>query len=194
MKIYRNVFILVDASNLYPMNKLLILFVTALAFTSCDNKKTEPKELAKFDKNGNPIVYSEEVYAQMWTKNRNLKVTVIDTFCINQKARAAEDIKKGKLVYFGFHPYEFKKMTKILDGYGIETKEYLRRDVRIGGFDPYCYEDEMYKEINRKYGENFIDSIFRVAQKEYILEHPDKEYFEDGIDLREKYLSEKNGR
>lgn len=173
------------------MKKLLILFLAALALSSCDNKKAEPKELAKFDKNGNPIIYSEEVYMQMWKKNKKLKVTVIDTFCINQKKRATEDIKKGKLVYYGFHPYEFDKMTRILKGYGIETESSLGRCIRIGGFEPYCYENEMYKEINRKYGEHFIDSIFRVAQKEYILEHPDEEYFEDGKDLREKYLSEK---
>lgn len=175
------------------MNKLLILFLIALAISSCDNKKVEPEEFAKFDKNGNPIVYSEEVYALMWTKNRNLKVTVIDTFCINQKKRAIEDIRKGKLVYYGFHPYEFKKMAKILKDYGIETKEFLGRDIRMGGFEPYCYENEMGKEINKKYGKHFIDTIFRVAQKEYILEHPNEQYLEDGIDLRKKYLEEQKG-
>jgi hypothetical protein len=171
------------------MNKIIVV-VFLIVFTSC-NKKAEPEELPKFDKNGNPIVYSEQVYMHMWTKDRNLKVTVIDTFCINQKAKAIEDIKKGKLIYFGFHPSEFEKMTKILSGYGIETKEHLARDIRMGGFEPYCYQNEMYKEINRKYGENFIDSIFRVAQKEYILENPTVEYIEDGKDLRDKYLSKK---
>lgn len=171
------------------MNKIMVLLFVAFVGSSC-NKRNEVEALPKHDKNGNPIVYSEQVYIQMWAKNRNLKVTVIDTYCISQKARAIKDIKKGKLVYSGFHPREFEKMSKILSRYGIETKEFLGRDVRMGGFEPYCYENEMDKEINRKYGENFIDSVFRVAQKEFILENPNVEYIEDGRDLREKYLTE----
>ncbi len=169
------------------MNKVLVLFLLTFILTSCNRKK----ELEKFDKKGNLIVYSEEVYMNMWIKNRNLKVTVIDTFCINQKSRAIRDIKNGKLVYFGYHPREFKKMSKMLSKYGIEIKEHLARCVRKGGFEPYCYHEEMYKEINRKYGENFIDSIFKIAQKEYVLENPNVEYMEDGIDLREKYILKK---
>ena len=173
------------------MNKVLIVFLVALILNSCD-KKTETEKLPKFDKNGKLIVYSEEVYAKMWIKNRKLNVTVIYTFCKNQKSKALKDIKNGKLIYFGFHPREFPKMTKILSQFGIETKEHLGRCVRMGGFEPYCYQEEMYKEINRKYGENFIDSIFKVAQKEFIIENPNIEYIEDGIDLRKKILEEKN--
>ena len=169
-----------------PMNKLIQIFILSLILNSC-NKTTE---LEKCDKNGNLIVYNEEVYAKMWIKDRNLKVTVIDTFCINQKSKAIKDIQNGKLIYFGFHPREFKKMSKLLSEFGIETKEHLGSCVRMGGFEPYCYQDEMYKEISKKYGENFIDSIFKIAQKEYILENPNVEYMEDGIDLRKKYLSE----
>ncbi|MCL9804948.1 hypothetical protein NAT51_05430 [Flavobacterium amniphilum] len=171
------------------MNKLSLFCFILFILGSC-NKPVESEDPAKFDEKGNLIVYSEEVYAKMWFKNRNLKVTVIDTFCINQKSRVLKDIQKGKLVYFGFHPREFKKMSEILLKYGIESKEHLGRCVRIGGFEPFCYEEEMYKEINRKYGNHFIDSIFRMVQKEYILEHPDVPYFEDGVDLREKYKSD----
>ena len=169
------------------MNKLCSIFLFALILVSCQQKV----ELKKYDANGNLIVYSEEVYAKMWTKNKNLKVTVIDTFCANQKIKATKDIENGKLIYFGFHPREFKRMSEILKKYGIETKEHLSRCVRLGGFEPYCYEEEMYKEINRKYGENFIDSIFKVAQKEFIMENLNVEYMEDGINLTEKYKSEK---
>jgi len=175
------------------MNKVLIIFLTIFSLNSCNQKSNGEKnvKLKKHDENGKLIVYNEQVYMEMWLKNKNLKVSVIDTFCINQKRRAINDIKKGKLIYFGFHPREFKKMTKILREYGIETKEHLASCVRHGGFDPFCYQDEMYKEINRKYGENFIDSIFKVAQKEFVIENPNVEYMEDGIDLREKYKLEK---
>ncbi len=103
------------------------------------------------------------------------------------KAKAIKDIENGKLTYFGFHPRESERMTEILAQFGIETKEHLGRCVRIGGFEPFCYQQEMRKEIDKKYGKNFIDSIFRVAQKEYILKNPKQEYIEDGVDLREKY-------
>jgi len=172
------------------MRKILFLFLTTFTFLSCNQNKDSEKKppLKKYDENGRLIVYSEEVYGKMWSENKNLDVTVIDTFYINQKARAIRDIKNGKLIYFGFHPREFEKLTKMLSKYGIETKEHLASCVRMGGFNPYGYEDEMYHEINRRFGENFIDSLYRIVQKEYITEHPNEEYVEDGIDLRKKYL------
>jgi len=172
------------------MHKFLILFITTFSLLSCNqNKHSENKTLLKkYDKNGKLIVYNIDVYVDMWIKNKNLDVTVIDTFYINQKARALKDIKNGKLIYFGFHPREFEKLTKMLSKYGIEAKEHLAGCVRIGGFNPYGYEDEMYDEINKRFGENFIDSLYRIAQKEYITQHPNEEYVEDGEDLRAKYL------
>ena len=163
--------------------KVIMIIILSLVLNSCNKNET----LDKYDKNGNLIVYNEQVYAEMWAKNRNLKVTIIDTFCINQKERAIKDIKKGRLVYFGYNNYEFKILSKMLLKYGIESKESLRRDVKLEGFEPYCYENEMYKEINRKFGKNFIDSISEIAKKEFVKINPNIEYIEDGVDLRKKY-------
>lgn len=176
------------------MNKALIIFLAIFALNSCNQKNSGEKnvKLKKYDENGKLIVYNEQEYTKMWIKNKKLNVTVIDTFCINQKAKAIKDIKNGKLIYFGFHPREFQKMTKVLRKFGIETKEHLGSCSRIGGFEPYCYQEEMQKEIDRKFGENFIDSLYTLAQKEYVLENPNIEYFSDGVDLREKYLKNKN--
>jgi len=176
------------------MYKTILLFIISFILFSCE-KKTETEKFPKHDKNGKIIVYNADEYYKLWSKNRNIKVTIIDTFCSNQKKRAIKDIKNGKLIYFGFHPYEFPKMTKMLSKYGIETKKHLRSCLRFGSFEPYCYQEEMHKEINKKYGENFIDSIFKIAQREYVIENPNVEYIEDGIDLREKYrLENKNSR
>ena len=111
---------------------------------------------------------------------------------MNQTERAIRDIKNGKLIYFGFHPREFEKLTKMLRQHGIEIKKFTGTDVRLGGFEPYCYENEMTEEISRKFGENFIDSLFKIAQKEYIIENPNEEYIYDGVDLRAKYLGKSN--
>jgi hypothetical protein len=46
----------------------------------------------------------------------------------------------------------------------------------------------MYKEINKRFGKNFIDSLSEVSKKEFVIENPDIEYIEDGVDLRKKYL------
>ena len=162
------------------------IFLTII-LNSCAGKN-ETTELATFDKNGKVIVYNEGVYAKMWMKNHNLDVTVIDTLCINQKARAKNDIKNGKLIYFGLIPEQFKsKVIKTFRQHGIETKEHLGRCVRMKGFEPYCYQNEMYKAILKKYGDNFIDLTFENAKKEFVKENPRTELTEDGIKLTEKY-------
>jgi len=165
------------------MKAIVTIVVLCLFLCSCSDKEA----LDKYDKYGNLIVYNSQVYSEMWIKDRNLKVTVIDTFCINEKRRAVEDIKRGKLICFDFQPLGHQKLVKLLSKHGIEFEEHLRSCVRLGGFEPYCYQDEMYREINRKFGESFIDSLSEVAKKEFVLENPEMEYMEDGIDLREKY-------
>ncbi|MFZ0599455.1 MAG: hypothetical protein WAM46_20880, partial [Flavobacterium sp.] len=134
------------------MNRIVIVFLIIFVMNSCVQKE----KLEKYDKNGKLIVYSKEVYINMWMKNKKLDVTVIDTFCINQKAKAIKDIKRGKLIYFGFRPYEFKILSKMLNKYGIESKEYLGSCIRFGDFKPDCYQNAMWEEISKRYGENFI--------------------------------------
>lgn len=167
------------------MKRVFPFFIVLLSFFSCKEKDEYPK----YDKNGTLIVYNEEEYTKLWIKNRKLKVITVDTFCINKTEQAKKDIKKGKLIYFGFNnPPIFKKLTLMLSKHGIETREMLRSCIRMGGFEPYCYQDLMNEEIYKKYGTKFIDSLTEIAKREYIIENPDKEYFENGIDLREKYL------
>jgi hypothetical protein len=168
------------------MNKILITFFVTFIINSCV-KKTENEEFPKFDKNGQLIVYNANVYAELWMKNRNLKVTMIDTFCINQTKRATNDIKNGKLIYSINKSFEFEILKKKLLKYGIETKEFYGTCIRWGSFEPYCYQNEMWKEIDKKFGEKFIDSLSEIAKKEFVLENPNVGYMEDGIDLREKY-------
>jgi hypothetical protein len=171
------------------MNKLFILFIFSLILYSCKQKA----KLEKHDKNGNLIVYNEEVCLKMSLKNKNLEVTVIDTFCINQKKRASCDIKNGKLIYFTSKGYTFKKMSLLLKQYGIETKEFYPRCVGMTGFESNCYENEMDNEIRKRFGKKFIDSLSEIAIKEFVMEHPAEPWTKDGEDLRKKYdIKDKN--
>ena len=68
------------------MKAIVTIVVLCLFLSSCSEKEA----LDKYDKYGNLIVYNSQVYSEMWIKDRNLKVTVIDTFCINEKRRAVE--------------------------------------------------------------------------------------------------------
>ncbi|WP_282788119.1 hypothetical protein [Flavobacterium croceum] len=165
------------------MNKLFLIFILSLILNSCNQKV----ELEKYDKNGNLIVYSEQVYSEMWLKNKNLKVTVIDTFCINQKKRAIDDIKKGKLIHFTTEALTFNKISRLLNKYGIQTQKNYSRCARMSGFDPNCYENEMENEIEKRFGKKFIDSLSEIALKEFVTENPDKPWTRDGVDLRKKY-------
>lgn len=165
------------------MNKIVIVLFLSLILTSCKREI----ELEKYDKKGKLIVYSEDVYAMMWTKNRKLNVTVIDTFCTNQKIRALEDIKKGKLIYFAPSSLEFEKLKTLLNNYGIETRKNYSGCVRLGAFEPYCYENEMWNEIEKRYGRKFIDSLSEIAIKEFVIENPNQPWSNDGVDLRKKY-------
>ncbi|NMH26980.1 hypothetical protein [Flavobacterium silvaticum] len=165
------------------MNTSSIILFLSLFIISCNKER----ELQRHDINGRLIVYNEEVYANMWAKNRKLNVTVVDTFCINQKTRASDDIKNGKLIYFSPPALEFEKLKNILKVYGIETRKIYTRCARLGGFEPYCYEIEMQHEIEKRYGRQFIDSLSEIALKEFVIENPDQPWIKDGVDLRKKY-------
>ncbi|MFK7059828.1 hypothetical protein V3Q90_06790 [Flavobacterium oreochromis] len=131
--------------------KNLLIILAFLVLQSCNNKTSETR-YPKYDKNGKLIVYSEEEDIKMWYKNKKLDVTVIDTFCIHQKQRALKDIKNGKLIYFGSHYILEPKLIKRLKKYNISYKQYLAGCIRWETFEPSYYQEEMWKEIDKRYG------------------------------------------
>lgn len=128
-------------------------------------------------------VYSEEDL----DKNRGKKIRIIDTLCINQKKKAIEDIKKGK-VYTNISEInftksyiidiEYKKIETLLLKKGIQIDTTFFPDCfgRPEGFKKYCYQDIMRKEILKKYGSKLIDSLKSIVEKEYVLNHVDNIY------------------
>jgi hypothetical protein len=47
----------------------------------------------------------------------------------------------------------------------------------------------MRNELSKRFNKTWIDSMERIALKNYIIKNPTKPYIENGIDLREKYLT-----
>lgn len=161
--------------------KFYSLIIISLILTSCLKKKEESKS---------KLVYNINDYMKLYAKGKDsvLNIKTIDTFCINQKKRAKVDIKNNKLIYFmSEFECEFEGMKKHLKKINIEVKNYDHYCVILGGFRRNCYEIEMWKEIDKRFGVKFIDSLKIIAEKEFIINNPDSLYRKNGIDIREKY-------
>ena len=123
-----------------------ILFLIFL--TSCKQNETP----GKLDTNEPLTVYNEESYYELLEKNKDLKVKVIDTSCINERKRAESDIKKGKLYFFRSKVwFEWKEMAELLSEYNIEYKDYEHNCFGPPpGFEHDCYEKLMWTEIDKR--------------------------------------------
>jgi hypothetical protein len=166
------------------LNFILFLFF----LTSCKQKETQNK----IETNESLTVYNQKSYYELTEKNKDLKVKVIDTSCINERKRAESDIKKGKLYFFRSKVwYEWKEMAELLPEYDIEFKDH--KPNHIGpppGFKNDCYEKIMRSEIDDKIGKTTIDSLWKIAERNFVFKYPDSIYIKDGVDIRKQYLKE----
>lgn len=150
---------------------ILIIFCSFLI--SC-NKKQEQKN----NKKNNDTIVIYNVNELFKHEGRNVKI--IDTSCVNEEKRALSDIKKGKLVYYCFIGMtemfkSNKEMKQILSNYNIQIDSILTYCVPMPkGFKRNCYAMIMNKEIDKKYGNKFIDSLRGLAEKQYVKNHPEK--------------------
>lgn len=159
--------------------KIVVLFT--LLFSCKENK------IEYF--NYNRVVYNQDDYLDLWMKDKTIKVEIIDTFCENQTKKAIRDIANNQLTYYDTYGYyEHEELRELLKKYDIETKRYNRNCVRVASFNLYCYQDLMKNEIEKRYGDTFLDSLWKIAEKNFVLKYPDSLYIKDGRDIREKYL------
>ena len=136
-------------------------------------------------------VYSWEEYIEAESKTPNKKIIVVDTICPSEIKRAEKDILKNKLVYYCRNSTDgvTKELNSITKKFNITTVYKLSSCIPPpAGFTEYCYESLMIKEIKKRHGKNWIDSLKIVALKSYVIKHPNEPYIENGIDLRTKYL------
>ncbi len=160
---------------------ILFLFL-ALLIISCQQNKTETPDSI--------TVYDLETYLKVSEKKSSIKIHVVDTACINQRERALSDVKEGKLYYFHSNTTpEWREMAELLSLYNVELKDYLASCLRFDPpFNEYCYEEVMWAETEKRLGQPTIDSLWRVAERMFVMKYPDSVYMKDGEDVRKKYL------
>ena len=178
------------------MKLFKIIFLFFFLIISCNLSKEKQLKNKITDKIfteqtvGKDTIYNLIIAENIWRKNDTLKAVIIDTACLMQRKRAIKDIENGQLCYYNsFIHYEAPQMIELLNKYHIEFQDFFAGCFGPPpGFSQYCYEEEMHKEIYNKYGENFIDSLWLIAEKQFVIKYPDSIYIKDGLDIREKYL------
>lgn len=171
------------------MKTILFVLVCLSIIVACNKKENmhPPKIKVPDSINTSDSIIVYDIYRYEEAKKNaeasGKRLIVIDTACINGKERARKDIKKGKLTYYfigrmGTTTYEvekvkesfLKKGIKIDYAYGYATCIPL-----IGGeeFDDLCYEGQMNKEFEKRYGKAFIDSMM-VTREQQRLESSKK--------------------
>ena len=162
------------------IRKFIFIYSILFLLFSC-NKSIEPIK-----------VYSWGEYEKAKSENPKRKIIVVDTICPYEIKRAKKDILKNKLVYKCWkYPDGVIEELNLLTGKYNITSIYRPSSCIPApqGFTERCYENLMNKEIEKRHGEKWIDSLERIAVKNYVIKHPNESYEENGIDLRTKYLN-----
>lgn len=169
-------------------NFILTLFF--LLILACDKKV----ETSKNNLNDSIIVYNEDVM----NKIQMGMIKVIDTACINEEKRAYDDIKNGKIKYYFFNGRtemyrSNKEMRQILSEYNIEIDSAMTSCIPpTKGFRTNCYISIMRNEIEKRHGKSFIDSIRVLAERKYVINHPNIIFEFSECDTISRYPNTKN--
>lgn len=114
-----------------------------------------------------------------------------DSLCNSQTRQANEDIKKNKIFYTHLYGMvdEYRsdmEMDSILSKYsiGIKTDGYY---CTIPWNQQNCYGKVMEKEIQKRYGIKFIDSLRQVAEKIYVHKHRNDVFKFQDCDMTSRY-------
>jgi len=149
----------------------LILLTIILIFVSCEKNKNISE--IKISSDSIIVKSIDEFY-----KTKSKKVKIVDTLCIFEQKRAEDDINKDKLVYtlhYGIGVYDFSnfEMNELLAKHSITLDTILIPCSRPPkGFKWYCYSELINKEIEKRFGEKFIDSLRNIADRKFIENNP----------------------
>jgi len=159
---------------------------------SLKNKKFESRSESLFQKHSDTVTQEEaDKYFQEQQK-------YFDSTCRAETIKAEADIKKNKLVYF--HYLGMVKSYRSNDEMNILLK---RHNIEVDSALYYCtvpqalqncYAKVMSKEIRRKFGPKFIDSLRQVADIQYVEKNSDKLYDFEECDTISRYPGSKSYR
>jgi hypothetical protein len=161
----------------------VILLITICFLFSC-NKKYDQNEIEK-------SIDSIKVHNQNQTKKE-------DTVCLNEEKRAEKDIQSGKLVYFYFRGKtkmyrSNKEMKTLLSAYKIEIDSALLFCIPdLNGFERNCYASKMGIAIEKKYGNEFINTLRNLAEIQFVLNNPNIVFKFEECDTTSRYPNTKN--
>ncbi|WP_374461257.1 hypothetical protein [Chryseobacterium taeanense] len=169
---------------------LLSVSIIILTFSSIGNKRSEEKSESFYHKKYDTL--SETELAKMFDEERKY----FDSSCTEETKKAYEDIKRNKLVFFHYFGMveSFKgnaEMNSLLKNYKIEVDSALYY-CTIPSSLQNCYARIMRKEIDRKFGPKFIDSLRQISEIQYVKNNPDKIYRFEECDMVSRYPGDKD--
>lgn len=119
-----------------------------------------------------------------------------DSICKLETKNAEKDIKENKLTYFRYCGMVVQyrgneEMNKLLSKYNlsIDSASYY---CTVPGELQNCYAHKMRQEIDKRFGKKFIDSLRTIAEKQYVINNPNKIYDFQECDTLSRYPNDKN--
>jgi hypothetical protein len=125
-------------------------------------------------------------------ENKDEEIDTLDENCLKEIKRAKEDIKNNKIVFtrifhlIDLYPRKFE-MDSLLKQSNISVVEGYGSCFHTPGIRKHCYKEEMDKEISKRFGSKFIDSIYDIAERIYVQKHINDTFKYEDCDRNNSY-------
>ncbi|WP_265429706.1 hypothetical protein [Chryseobacterium sp. YIM B08800] len=157
------------------------------------NKRFENKSESFYSVKSDTLSDSLKMEMNKWMVEER---KYLDSACQEETKRAKDDIRKNKLVFFHYFGMveQYKgniEMNELLKKYNIEVDSaltYCTVPLNLQN----CYANVMSKEIDKRFGSKFIDSLRNVAEIKYIRKNPDKIFGFEECDWVSRYPGDKS--
>lgn len=173
-----------------------VTFFSSIIILTCfimKNKRFENKSESFYSVKSDTISDSLKMEMNKWMVEEK---KYLDSACQEETKRANDDIRKNKLVFFHYFGMveQYKgniEMNELLKKYNIEVDSALTYCTVPSNLQN-CYANVMSKEIDKRFGSKFIDSLRNVAEIKYIKKNPDKIFRFEECDWVSRYPGDKS--